>query len=54
VWSAFIDVFALACLVFAVTGLVLLKMHAAQRGTTWPMVALGLVLPVVIALVFIH
>lgn len=54
VWSAFIDVFALACLVFAVTGLVLLKMHAAQRGMTWPMVALGLVLPVVIALVFIH
>ncbi|MGN6094447.1 MAG: PepSY-associated TM helix domain-containing protein, partial [Luteibacter jiangsuensis] len=54
VWSAFIDVFALACLVFAVTGLVLLKMHAAQRGMTWPMVALGFVLPVVIALVFIH
>lgn len=54
VWSAFIDVFALACLVFAVTGLVLLKMHAAQRGMTWPMVALGFVLPVVIALLFIH
>jgi hypothetical protein len=54
VWSVFIDVFALACLVFAVTGLVLLKMHAAQRGMTWPMVALGFVLPVVIALLFIH
>ena len=54
VWSVFIDVFALACLVFAVTGLVLLKMHAAQRRMTWPMVALGFVLPAVIALVFIH
>lgn len=54
VWSWFIDVFALACLVFAITGLLLLKMHAGQRGMTWPMVALGFVLPVVLALVFIH
>jgi hypothetical protein len=53
-WRWFIDVFALACLVFTVTGLVLLKMHAAQRGMTWPMVALGFVLPAVIALIFIH
>ena len=53
-WNAFIDVFALACVVFALTGLLLLKMHAAQRGMTWPMVALGFVLPVVLALVFIH
>jgi len=54
VWSWFIDVFALACLVFAITGLLLLKMHAGQRGMTWPMVALGFVLPAVIALIFIH
>ena len=54
VWSWFIDVFALACVVFALTGLLLLQMHGAQRRMTWPMVALGLVLPVVIALVFIH
>jgi hypothetical protein len=54
VWSWFIDVFALACVVFALTGLLLLKMHAGQRGMTWPMVALGFVLPVVIALLFIH
>jgi hypothetical protein len=54
VWSGFIDVFALACIVFALTGLLLLKMHAGQRGMTWPMVALGFVLPVVLALLFIH
>ena len=54
VWRWLIDVFALACLVFAVTGLILLKLHAAQRGMTWPMVALGLVLPVILALIFIH
>jgi hypothetical protein len=54
VWSWFIDVFALACVVFALTGLLLLQMHAGQRRMTWPMVALGFVLPVVIALIFIH
>ncbi|MHB1056825.1 MAG: PepSY-associated TM helix domain-containing protein [Rhodanobacter sp.] len=53
-WSWFLDVFALACLVFAVTGLFLLKFHAARRTSTWPLVTLGLVLPVVLALIFIH
>ena len=53
-WSWFLDVFALACLVFAVTGLFLLKLHAARRTSTWPLVTLGLVLPVVLALIFIH
>lgn len=53
-WSLFIDVFAFATLVFAVTGLFLLKMHATHRPATWPMVALGLVLPLLIAILFIH
>jgi hypothetical protein len=53
-WSWFLDVFALACLVFAITGLFLLKLHAARRTSTWPLVTLGLVLPVVLALIFIH
>lgn len=53
-WSWFIDVFALACVIFAITGLLLLKMHAAQRGATWPLVAFGLVLPLLLALIFIH
>ena len=54
VWSVFIDVFAFAALVFAVTGLFLLKMHATHRPATWPMVGLGLVLPLLLALLFIH
>lgn len=54
VWSLFIDVFAFAVLVFAVTGLLLLKMHATHRPATWPMVALGLVLPLLLAVLFIH
>lgn len=53
-WSWFLDVFALACLVFAITGLFLLKFHAARRVSTWPLVTFGLVLPVLLALIFIH
>ena len=53
-WSWFIDAFALACLVFTLTGLVILKMHAANRPGTWPLVGLGVVLPLLLALLFIH
>ncbi|MFQ6685049.1 PepSY-associated TM helix domain-containing protein, partial [Bordetella pertussis] len=53
-WSWFLDIFAVACLVFSLTGLVLLKMHAGNRAATWPMVGLGVVIPVVLALLFIH
>jgi hypothetical protein len=53
-WSWFIDIFALACLIFCITGLFLLKFHAKNRPTTWPMVALGLLLPLLISIVFIH
>ncbi|MDP1791782.1 MAG: PepSY-associated TM helix domain-containing protein [Methylibium sp.] len=53
-WSWFIDVFAVACLVFCLTGLFILKLHAANRPTTWPIVGLGLVIPLLLALLFIH
>lgn len=53
-WSWFLDIFAVACLVFSLTGLVLLKMHAGNRAATWPMVGLGVIIPVVLALLFIH
>jgi len=53
-WRWFIDLFAIACLVFCITGLFLLQMHARQRPTTWPWVVLGLVLPLLLALLFIH
>jgi len=54
VWYWFIDVFAVACVIFAVTGLALLWLHARGRPSTWPLVGLGLLVPVVIALIFIH
>lgn len=54
VWAWFIDVFAIACLIFALTGLLLLKLHAKNRPSSWPLVALGVVSPVIIMLLFIH
>ena len=53
-WKWFIDVFAFACLVFALTGLVLLQLHSARRPITWPLVALGLAIPAGLAIFFIH
>ena len=53
-WIWFIDVFAIACLVFAITGLFILKMHATNRPSTWPLVGFGLVLPALLAILFIH
>jgi len=53
-WSLFIDIFAFACLIFAITGLFLLWLHSAKRKSTWPLVGAGLVLPAAIAVIFIH
>jgi uncharacterized protein len=53
-WSLFIDVFAIAALVFCVTGLFLLQLHSARRPATWPIVGLGLVIPALLAVLFIH
>ncbi len=53
-WSWFIDIFAAACLVFSLTGLLILKFHAANRPFTWPMVGLGVLIPILLALLFIH
>jgi hypothetical protein len=54
VWSWFIDLFAGACLVFCLTGLLILKFHASNRPFTWPMVGLGILIPCVLAILFIH
>jgi len=54
VWSLFIDLIAVACLVFAVTGLGLLWLYSKGRRITWPLVTLGLVLPFILFLLFVH
>ncbi len=53
-WFWFIDVFAAACILFTLTGLLLLQLHARHRPSTWPIVIAGLVLPVLIAVFLIH
>ncbi|WKN23253.1 PepSY-associated TM helix domain-containing protein [Azotobacter vinelandii] len=53
-WSWFIDIFAAACVVFSLTGLLLLQRQAGARPSTWSLTGLGLLLPLLIALLFIH
>ena len=37
-----------------ITGLFLLHLHARQRRMTWPLVGLGLLIPLLLALLLIH
>jgi len=53
-WSWFIDIFAVACVIFTITGLILLQFHARARPLTWPLVALGLAAPVILVILFVH
>jgi len=53
-WSWFIDIFAGACVVFTITGLILLQFHARARPLTWPLVAGGLVIPLLLVILFVH
>ncbi len=54
VWSLFLDVFAAACIVFCLSGLWLLQIHSARRGSTWPLVAAGIGVPTILLLLFVH
>ncbi|WP_349356863.1 PepSY-associated TM helix domain-containing protein [Sphingobium nicotianae] len=53
-WFWFIDVFAVACILFTITGFFLLQLHARHRPSTWPLVGLGLLVPALLAVLFIH
>ena len=54
VWSWFIDLFAVACLVFCITGFCIMKLHATNRPSTWPVIGFGILVPVLLALLFTH
>jgi hypothetical protein len=54
VWSWFIDIFAGACMVFAITGFLIMKLHAANRPSTWPVIGFGVLVPILLALLFTH
>lgn len=53
-WKWFVDIFAAACVIFAATGFFLLQLHSARRPYTWPLVAAGLAIPAMTAIIFIH
>jgi len=45
-WIYFMDVFAIACIIFSVTGFLLLQRYADTRSQTWPLVIAGLLVPI--------
>jgi hypothetical protein len=53
-WSWFLDLFAAAAVVFCLTGLLLLQLHAKRRPATWPVVGLGLIIPMLLLILFAH
>jgi uncharacterized protein len=53
-WSWFLDIFATAAIIFCVTGLLLLQLHAKRRPATWPVVGMGLIIPTLLAVLLIH
>lgn len=53
-WGWFIDLFAVAVVVFSATGLALLWLHANARRATWPLVAAGLAIPLLVFILLVH
>ncbi len=53
-WVLFMDLFSIACIVFCLTGLALLFVHAKRRPSTWPIVIAGILLPFAILMLFVH
>lgn len=53
-WSWFIDIFAAACVLFCLTGLGLLWLKATARPSTWPLIGLGVLIPLLLAIFLIH
>jgi len=53
VWFYLIDVVAVICMLFALTGVLLLVVHARKRPSTWPLVAIGTVLPLLLYWIFV-
>lgn len=53
-WSWFLDIFSVASILFCLTGLWLLQIHAGKRRSTWPLTVGGFLVPLFLALWFIH
>ena len=53
-WSWFIDLFSVLCIIFSLSGLWLLFRYSQQRPGTWPLVVLGILIPVLIIILTLH
>lgn len=53
-WVWFIDLFAVVCIVFCVTGFEILWIHSRERAQIWPVVGAGVLVPVLLAVLFVH
>jgi uncharacterized protein len=53
VWGWLITLFGSGCIVFSVTGLLILRLHAKSRWSVWPVIGLGAVIPLLLILIFI-
>lgn len=54
VWIWFIDLFAFVCVVFCVTGFGVLWIHSRERAQIWPVVGAGILVPILLAALFVH
>jgi hypothetical protein len=54
IWRWFIDIIAIACVIFCVTGLVIMQFLANRRPVTWPLVGFGFIAPLLLVILFIH
>ncbi len=54
VWSWVITTFGIGALIFSITGLLILQVHAKSRWSIWPITGMGLVLPLLALLLFVH
>ena len=49
-WLWFIDIFAIATLIFCITGMVLLQLHSKNRRSTWYVTSAGFLVPAILAI----
>lgn len=54
VWVWFIDIFAVICIVFSLTGFGVLWIHGRERAEVWPVVGAGVLVPLLLAVLVVH
>lgn len=54
VWGLLIDITAIVSCIFCISGLGLLVLNAKARASTWPLTSLGLIVPLIAYILFVH